>query len=471
VTASLQLLSAVCVADTALQQLSKEQPQVLGAALEMCASSNTALAAAAAELAHAASTDGSCQPQLCRQLLLQAAIGAASSSSRLGGIWAVCCMQAGDEDTAALARQVLVITLLSNCTVVPAVRTALQPLVRQHPASLDALVLLLSGHDTATARVVGLLCNMASSASSDGLRASLAACQSLMRQLLLVAAAAARARTPAVAAARGTECVLAALGCLCNLSLEASVQQQLAEHEAALDALLLLATAPRANTASSGTRHAGAAKGPRLPVRGKGTAGGTDMPPVATPAECAALAERAATLLSRAAKQPAGVQRLLSKGAVPALVRTLSRETSEAAQGSAAGWTAAAVRTLALLSADAACCGEACTPADAAAAIALCCDLLRSESVADAVKGNAALVLGHYAAAGSGRWHGELAAADAVGALVAAARAGRGSATSRNAGIVLSRLAAGGGGCGKGVFLERLRELRGLEVLYEYVKP
>lgn len=82
------------------------------------------------------------------------------------------------------------------------------------------------------------------------------------------------------------------------------------------------------------------------------------------------------------------------------------------------------------------------------------------------MKGNAALVLKSFAADSAQQWHAALAKADAVDALVTAARAGKGSPSSKNAGIALAVLSRAGG-----VFIERLRELRGLEVLYEYVRP
>jgi hypothetical protein len=270
------------------------------------------------------------------------------------------------------------------------------------------------------------------------------------------------------------------------------VQQQLAGDEAAMTALLRLAlhagsvvSAGSGGTSGSGPAAAAAVAAgvPKLPARGSRKAGvlaphtdrGDSTASAADAGRCLLLAERAAVLLSRAAKQPCGVALLQRKqgAAVADLVDVASVVTTAAVTAAAdegrtpaaplQGWLAAAVRLLALLTADGAVCGTA-APDAAAAAIALCCRLLRAPGVQDAVRGNAALLLGHYA--DDGQWEAPLQSADAVGALVAAARAGRGSATSRNAGITLSRLAARGGGA----FLERLRELRGLEVVYEYVK-
>jgi hypothetical protein len=132
-----------------------------------------------------------------------------------------------------------------------------------------------------------------------------------------------------------------------------------------------------------------------------------------------------------------------------------------------AEWLAAVVRTLALVTASSPLHNSCCSSEAATATITACCSLLRDPRADDAVRGNAALVLKSFAADTQEQWHPQMAKADAVAALVAAARAGRGSASSRNAGITLALLARAGGG----VFVERLRELRGLEVLYEYVKP
>ncbi|WIA23793.1 hypothetical protein OEZ85_013473 [Tetradesmus obliquus] len=78
--------------------------------------------------------------------------------------------------------------------------------------------------------------------------------------------------------------------------------------------------------------------------------------------------------------------------------------------------------------------------------------------------GNAALVLGHFA--GEPCWHPQLRSADAVGVLVAVAYAhGRGSAVARNAAIGLARMGH------DAEMMERLRELHGIEIIYQYVRP
>jgi hypothetical protein len=73
-------------------------------------------------------------------------------------------------------------------------------------------------------------------------------------------------------------------------------------------------------------------------------------------------------------------------------------------------------------------------------------------------------MLGHFAAETC--WHEQLRKADAVRVLVAVAYAhGRGSAVARNAAIALARMARDGG------MMERLRELHGIEIIYQYVRP
>ncbi|WIA44309.1 hypothetical protein OEZ86_007106 [Tetradesmus obliquus] len=67
---------------------------------------------------------------------------------------------------------------------------------------------------------------------------------------------------------------------------------------------------------------------------------------------------------------------------------------------------------------------------------------------------------------GESCWHPQLRSADAVGVLVAVAYAhGRGSAVARNAAIGLARMAH------DAEMMERLRELHGIEIIYQYVRP
>jgi hypothetical protein len=157
--------------------------------------------------------------------------------------------------------------------------------------------------------------------------------------------------------------------------------------------------------------------------------------------------------------------RVLTAGVAECL-RVLQGVSAQA-HTAAREWLAPAVRALALLTAAPGAC-DSCDTATATSLVDACCRLLRESAGDDAVKGNAALVLKGLAADGQQqRWHASLAKADAVEALVLAARAGgQGAPSSRNAGIALAVLARAGG-----VFLDRLRDLRGLEVLHAYVQP
>ena len=79
------------------------------------------------------------------------------------------------------------------------------------------------------------------------------------------------------------------------------------------------------------------------------------------------------------------------------------------------------------------------------------------------VAGNAALCLGAVA-----RLPGQLPAlraADAVAPLVRLAYEGAGNTASKNAAIALARMAH------DQAMLERVRELHGIEIIYQYVKP
>jgi hypothetical protein len=360
---------------------------------------------------------------------------------------------------------------------------------------LNSLAELLASncHPALAVKVFGLLSNMCSTA---GLRTALAACQPLVHQVLRSACSTAQQGEQ-----RGV--VVAAMGCLCNLALEQGVVQQLLAAGGDTVAQLLQITA--VGPASFQRNYFGDSKerdsrvapsaAPKLPPRGKGKGAGV-MPQLVKPVakegdmgDCT-LAVRAATVLSRIAKQAAGLQQLQRVDALGVLARAIpeclqavltatsaqhaAQQQQQHHQPSAEGgeakkaaveWLSAAVRTMALMTA-AAEATSSCSPATATAVIAACCTILRSPVLEDAMKGNAALILKAFAADDKQQWHAVLAKEDAVEALVTAARAGKGSPSSRNAGIALAVLARAGG-----AFIERMRELRGLEVLYEYVRP
>jgi hypothetical protein len=466
------------------------------------------------------------------------------------------------------------------------VRDASWQLLQQQPTTLDSLTVLLqqlrqnactptitpssnpnsdsSSGSTASAAAVesallfekalGLVSNMS---LHPGIRQQLAQQQLLLDQLLAAAglpstsstAAGPRAKSAMPTNPDGSSTVRqAALGCLCNLSLEPRLQLQLADRSSA--AMLLAMTtaaagcskerqAGDAGTASStsGTPAAAAAAGPRLPARKPKQqqqqqapctqaleGGGQHQLPYD---EELLTAQRAAVLLSRAAKQAEGVQQLQQLQALPQMLECIADvaaahqqhllneltqqleedsqqqqqqqqqqrgETSTAAM--LATWLDAAWRTVALLTAQPGACGScSCSGEVAAATIAACLVVLQptdtvtqqqqqsvsrppsqgtssssSSSTSStsqpsaAVQGNAALVLGHLAAEPC--WHTQLAQADAVGVLVAVAYAhGRGRAVARNAAIALARMAR------DGRLMDRLRELHGVEIIYQYVRP
>lgn len=134
-TWALTVLRAACDTDTALEQLTD---QTLGATLDHIGSAhaahntvrsscNIAAAAAAAtetftqeaagkllsaavELVFAATTCSAVRSRLCAQLIKpaqqqqQKCAGGKQGSSRLEGLWAVCCSATGADDTAAASR-------------------------------------------------------------------------------------------------------------------------------------------------------------------------------------------------------------------------------------------------------------------------------------------------------------------------------------------------------------------------------
>lgn len=386
-------------------------------------------------------------------------------------------------DMVCLALQVTAVSLLSNCMLMAAVRNATLQLLQQQAGQqqlMTDLTQLLASCSLSTApKVFGLLSNMC---NHTGLRAQLAACQPLVQQLLQ---AAVKATAPLHTAQAGSEYALAVLGCLCNLSLEQGLQQKMAEQDALVAQLLqLVAAGPMrfrcaftSCSSSSGVDGAGSKQptaGPKLPPRSKAhSTNGSNAD------DSAVMSARSAMLLSRVAKQVDGLGQLQQRNALGVFASAIpeclavmqdrsaaqQQQQSSKVYEAAAEWLSAVVRTLALITAAPGACSS-CSADTAAAVMAACCQLLRASTAEDAVKGNAALVVKSFAADSKQQWLPVLAKADAVEALITAARAGKGSPSSKNAGIALALLARAGGS-----FIERLRELRGLEVLYEYVRP
>lgn len=181
----------------------------------------------------------------------------------------------------------------------------------------------------------------------------------------------------------------------------------------------------------------------------------------------APLRARAAGIVSRVAKAPQGAAELLRLGALAKMVAQCEAAVAARAAGSPAAAAAAealldaGVRTLTVLTApdDRTVAGELV----AARGVGALLHVVRAGGLPEALLGNAALCL-----AGVARYAEHLAAlreADAVAALVRVAYDGKGNAASKNAAIALARMAH------DPRMLERLRELHGVEIIYQYVKP
>ncbi|KAG2450163.1 hypothetical protein HYH02_000265 [Chlamydomonas schloesseri] len=205
------------------------------------------------------------------------------------------------------------------------------------------------------------------------------------------------------------------------------------------------------------------------------------------------LAARAAGVVARAARVPAGAAALLQLGAVEGMVgvAVAALDALEGSSSSSGGDAAAAAErepTLAVLDAAVRTVTILTTPEDAAltdrllaaagGGVAALLRVIRAASAGgslargsgDSAKGAVESVLGNavLCLAGVAR-RGELLpalrAADPVPPLIQVAYDGKGNAASKNAAICLARLAR------DAPMLERLRELHGIEIIYQYVKP
>lgn len=198
-----------------------------------------------------------------------------------------------------------------------------------------------------------------------------------------------------------------------------------------------------------------------------------------------AMRTRAAGIVARVAKVPAGAGALRRLGCIAkmaALCSSVLAARDASCSGAGAGAAAApgggsaassaaeaacdavldaAVRTLTILT----------TPDDAAAAqelaaaggVATLLQLAATKGLGEALLGNAALCVANLA-----RYKEHLPLlqrADAVAPLVKVAYEGKGNTASKNAAIALARMAH------DPAMLERLRELHGVEIIYQYVKP
>eukprot|EP00198_Chlamydomonas_reinhardtii_P013934 XP_001703271.1 TPR domain-containing protein [Chlamydomonas reinhardtii] len=210
------------------------------------------------------------------------------------------------------------------------------------------------------------------------------------------------------------------------------------------------------------------------------------------------LAARAAGVCARAARVAPGAAALLKLGAVEGMIGTAvaALEAVEAAGGSSAEAAAEREATLAILDAAVRSVTILTTPEDAALSdqllaaggVAALLRIIRAASAGgslnkpdntgtsssstssssssgtvESVLGNAVLCLAGVAR--RAELLPALRAADPVPPLIKVAYDGRGNAASKNAAICLARLAK------DTPMLERLRELHGIEIIYQYVQP
>lgn len=386
--------------------------------------------------------------------------------------------------------QALAVSLLSNCLLAPAVRDASSKLLNRNPDLLEPFIKYLQvqkGQPTKAGvqlrdKVYGLFSNLS---MHPGARDQLAQCTTLLELSI-----AATMPGTSEACAGDREGSTAAMGLLCNLSIAATVQQRLAGTPGCVGSLLdQTCSASGSHMMNSKQSDVKAVRAnPQLPPRKqpRHQSDQHSLQQQLSTVDKQLQRQRAACLLSRAAKQPAGIQALVKLSAVGRLVTALQDRPQQGEQGQppqemdnitpdeqhAAGssrkdllsneatWCDAVIRTIALLTARSRFCSD-CSAEEAAAVIKVCMDLLGTVQE-EAVLGNAALCLGHFAAESS--WHQQLHKADAVKVLVDIAYKGKGSPSSKNAAIALAKLAK------DERMLERLRDLHGLEIIYQYVR-
>lgn len=215
-------------------------------------------------------------------------------------------------------------------------------------------------------------------------------------------------------------------------------------------------------------------------------AGGVGLPGLMALAKHsdARLVSRAVGALSRTVKHPKGLQRFSELKGLPLAMNILEAAMQEGSSVTVTANTTittvsssernhlgselapvvdAVVRILALMTSGAG--GKA--NVDALIAMSDGLDallgLLKAPWVTEASLGNAALCISNVAAH---RDHlPKLKSKDAVAPLVKVAYDGKGNTASKNAAIALAKMAQDPG------MLERLRELHGIEIIYQYVKP
>lgn len=419
--ALLQLLNNAAHNDANLELL--VSLGMLPRCLSLAGGSNAAAAAAAVVLLCTASTREATRRQLSQQLKQGRDAAHISNLVKL--------LSSTDA-----SQKVAVLTVLGNCMVDKPCKDALQAAAQQQQADLLAALLQLlmppfagAASRTVVEKALVLVGNMC---GDPMLRQLLAANQLLMQRLLLVALPAPAKRPPpslagsvatavrSVAAAANDDGVqLAAATALYNLCMEPAAQQA-------------VALAPKLQQLATLIR-----------------------------ADGSPLSARAAGILARVAGCAAGAESLLK---LPTLVQSLVKvlQTTIATTDTPASVAAlvdASVRLLAALTARV----EGAAALQAASGIVPLVQLIKDAKASDSTQGNAALCIGRAATDAS--ILALLRKQQAVAALVGLAYRGKGNPASKNAAIALAKLAQ------DAAMLDQLRELHGLEIIYQYVKP
>lgn len=336
--------------------------------------------------------------------------------------------------------QGIALTFISNCMVDKPAKSALAQAISEEGQTAPQHIQALLGSSTllVKAKVLNMLVN----ASADvGVRSALAASGETLKAML-----SALTNSPKGAdATLLSELQLAALSTLFNISLDAGACELLVQANKMPQLLALL--------------------------------GNSD----------AVMVARAAGLVARLIKCAAGLRQFISTDGVPSMVQLVSAEpsTPPADAPSAAATAAAAaavgagnqplmsaadirvscieaaVRALAIATS-----GSDLAPVEALEKCkgpAALLGLLKRPGMTEAVLGNAALCIGNVAK--HNQFLPLLQQLDAVAPLVKVAYDGKGNTASKNAAIAMARLAH------DAAMLERLRELHGIEIIYQYVKP
>ncbi|MEW5303261.1 MAG: hypothetical protein WDW36_005969 [Sanguina aurantia] len=478
--ALLQLLNACCTNDSNLQRL--VALAVLPAVTRMLLGEGVEPAACAAA-----------GVLLCTVVTLEAPRREVSRllASDPGGVARLLDLMSG----AAPTQQAVLLTLLGNCAVdVPCRQSLAATLLPQSTHVATLLQLLRSPHAEVAERAITLLSNACGDAE---VRRRLQRLPELLEAILACALATLprpnkpTSTTPADTASRGSATsapTTSPTPTPTNSSSSSNPGGSTSSSSSSSMALSRAACTTLYNLCLEPSAQAAVAASTRLP----------DLVALLSDTTDTTRLGRVIGILSRVAKQPAGMAALVDLPCMEALVSILQLQplsaTATATAAAATVVTAAAVtdtptattaadaaaaaasqqaleitakeacvRTLTLMLAAE---GESGTEAQRLVRLGGARSLLGVLGMAgcsEAILGNAALCLGHVAK------HAVhlplLRGLDAVAPLVRVAYEGKGNTASKNAAIALARLAH------DTVMMERLRDLHGLEIIYKYVKP